>query len=106
MTLTNLGHDPLRDDYKFDPDWERMYFKQVKEETGLRSRQQDALVVLAALDRLADLARLCAEQDDLLRRLSEWDVLNLAPGSGDDGPYWQGEIAKVRAKLTELEAPK
>ena len=51
-----------------------------------------------------DLARLCAGQDDLLRRFSEWDVLNLVPGSGDDGPYWQGEIAKMRAKLAELEA--
>ncbi|HET6303827.1 MAG TPA: hypothetical protein VFG80_03530 [Myxococcota bacterium] len=52
----------------------------------------------------SSLARLCAEQDDLLRRFSEWDVLHLVPGSGDDGPYWQGEIAKMRAKLAELEA--
>lgn len=36
-----------------------------------------------------------AQMYDLLKRLREWDVLNLAPGSGDDGPYWQGEIAKV-----------
>lgn len=36
---------------------------------------------------------------DDLRRFSEWDVLNLPAGNGDDGPYWQGEIAKVRAEL-------
>jgi hypothetical protein len=38
-----------------------------------------------------------------LRRLSEWDVLNLAPGSGDDGPYWQGEIVKANAALALIE---
>lgn len=31
----------------------------------------------------------------LLSRLREWDVLNLAEESGDDGPYWRAEIAKV-----------
>ena len=41
---------------------------------------------------------------DFLRRLSEWDVLNLAPGSGDDGPYWQGEITKTNAALDSLAA--
>ena len=41
---------------------------------------------------------------DFLQRLSEWDVLNLTPGSGDDGPYWQGEIAKTRTALDALAA--
>lgn len=41
---------------------------------------------------------------DFLRRLAEWDVLNLTPGSGDDGPYWQGEVVKARAALARIEA--
>lgn len=49
--------------------------------------------------RVAVLEAALRDADDLLRRLSEWDVLNLAPGSGDDGPYWQREIAKARAVL-------
>lgn len=44
-----------------------------------------------------------SELRDFLRRLAEWDVLNLAPGSGDDGPYWQGEIVKATAALARLE---
>src|SRR5574341_1954069 len=44
-----------------------------------------------------------SELRDFLRRLSEWDVLNLAPGSGDDGPYWQSEIRKANAALDALE---
>jgi hypothetical protein len=39
--------------------------------------------------------------DDLLRRLSEWDVMNLAPlGGHSDVPFWQAEIARVRAALS------
>lgn len=32
---------------------------------------------------------------DVLTRLRQWDVLNLPPGSGDDGPYWRGEIDRA-----------
>ncbi len=39
---------------------------------------------------------------NFLQRLSEWDVLNLAPGSGSDGPYWQGEIVTAKAALDSL----
>jgi len=40
------------------------------------------------------------EADDLLRRLDEWDQMNVtAPGA--DGPYWKREIARVRALLSK-----
>lgn len=48
---------------------------------------------------LASTREALTDADDLLRRLSGWDVLNLAPGSGDDGPYWQAEIARALAVL-------
>jgi hypothetical protein len=63
------------------------------------------LAALASLDRLA--ARLSEYEqalrlaDDLLRRLSEWDVMNLTPlGGHSDVPFWQAEIARVRAALS------
>ena len=59
--------------------------------------------VIELADAVQRLVAVAAQQDDLLRRLSEWDVLNLTPGSGDDGPYWQGEIAGVRAALAGLD---
>lgn len=43
------------------------------------------------------------EAEDLLRRLSEWDVLNLSPGGHDDGPYWQREIERVRGLIAGVE---
>ena len=61
---------------------------------------------LALIALTPDLARLCAEQDDLIRRFSEWDMLWVDHVGGthtSDAPYWQGEIAKMRAKLFELE---
>jgi len=40
------------------------------------------------------------EADDLLRRLDEWDQMNVtAPGA--DGPYWKREIARVRGLLSK-----
>ena len=60
--------------------------------------QRRAEELEAELERLKAALR---EADDLLRRLSEWDVLNMPPGSGDDGPYWQREIARARAALGE-----
>jgi len=44
-----------------------------------------------------------SELRDFLRRLSEWDMLNLDPGSGSDGPYWQGEIRVAQDALSRLE---
>lgn len=36
-----------------------------------------------------------ANSDDLLRRLSEWDAMNVAPYAGDRD-YWLGEIDNAR----------
>lgn len=43
-----------------------------------------------------------AAADDLLRRLSEWDMLYVAPDGKPitaDGPYWQAEISRTRTAL-------
>ncbi len=49
------------------------------------------------------------EADDLLRRLSEWDMLYVKRDEYGvavhvvtaDAPYWQGEIARARARIAE-----
>jgi hypothetical protein len=57
----------------------------------------DALV--ARCDALENALR---EADDLLRRLSEWDMLSTYSDGKPvtaDGPYWKAEIARTRAAL-------
>jgi hypothetical protein len=62
-------------------------------------------VELSASEREVLRLREALEQaDDLLRRLSEWDVLYPGPNSGD-ARYWQGEIASVRAALSTPQEP-
>lgn len=57
----------------------------------------------AALDERDKLVSAVQAGDDLLRRLSEWNMLSTSldgkPATGD-GPYWQREIARVRAALS------
>lgn len=60
----------------------------------------DQRIYEQAVDELDELRTRISEQeveleraDDLLRRLSEWDVLYPGPNSGD-AAYWQAEIAE------------
>ena len=46
------------------------------------------------------MARRIVELEDLLRRISEWDMLYVSPEGKAvtaDGPYWQAEIARALA---------
>lgn len=43
-----------------------------------------------------DLARAALVADDTLRRLSEWDAMNVPPYAGDR-EFWLSEIEKARA---------
>lgn len=52
--------------------------------------------------RVAELEAALREADDLLRRLSEWDMLSMSHDGTpitSDGPFWQSEIAKARRVL-------
>jgi hypothetical protein len=68
-------------------------------EDGSSQAAREALDRLEA--RLSEYEQALRLADDLLRRLGEWDVMNLTPlGGHSDVPFWQGEIARVRAALS------
>lgn len=55
--------------------------------------QHDYLYAMPAV--LEGLLEQLEAMRDVLVRLRQWDVLNLDPGSGDDGPYWREQIDRV-----------
>jgi hypothetical protein len=54
------------------------------------------------LDRAERAEAKLGQVDDLLRRLSEWDVMQ----STGDGTYWKSEIARAREALRSLDEEK
>ncbi len=81
-----------------DADTIRRYVTMTYPSVEERNQMYAALnALLAENQRLRDALEAA---DDLLRRLSEWDMLYIGPPPiTADGPYWQGEIRRTREAL-------
>ncbi len=71
--FSNLGHDPRREDYVFDPEWEREHAKQRIADTDMLGIQTAYLTVMASLDASRALANAAM---DYIASVSSGDAIS------------------------------